>query len=313
MTEFDAVVAALNDKQKLNHQEVVDILAEAIEKVPPQQLSYDILTDFLRIKQLEGGSKSEVASDMLDQIEESDISFYDEYISDIRNSGRYFIPFNDYRYPFRLQRIPDLPLCLYVDGNLDALNDGVAVVGTRQATDSRVGFVEQISRKLVERNRSVVSGLANGVDEAAHKGALSAKGRTAAVLPGHLDKISPASNRKLGERIRESGALVSEVSSKVSIHKRRFIERNRITSGICDTIIIGASGEKGGTIHQAKFANEQGLLKYHYDPQTDGGQSPTKLLELGFQAFSTLEDLEQLMDENSTTPTLSKNKTLDDY
>lgn len=199
------------------------------------------------------------------------MEYYREYLSKIDREGIEFVPFYRDEYPQRLRSIPDTPICLFVDGNLSALSDGVAVVGTRDAYDRRVEFVRKIAHKLVEMDKTVVSGLAHGVDAAAHEGALEVGGRTTAILPGDVQTIRPSGNESLGERIREEGALVGELTDKRSIHKGRFVERNRLTSGISSAVVIGASGETGGTIHQADFAKEQEKPRFLYEPEEDDG------------------------------------------
>lgn len=300
--KIDAAVAAINDKQSLNSKKVINLFVDLFNEKPPDKLDYDVLRDYLKIHKIDDGSHyQEVSESILDEITNNNLNFYEDYFDELNKKDIHFIPFYSDYYPKRLWNIPDPPLSLYVDGQKSCLRNGVAVVGTREALDHRLEFVEKVAKKLVEMDRVVVSGLANGVDEAAHRGAINAGGDTAAILPGHVEKIRPASNKDLGKEIRDKGALVSELSKKKSIHRGRFVERNRITSGISSAVIIGASGETGGTIHQADFAEEQQKPRFLYDPDTNDGQSPDKLLKKGFETFQSVGELEDLLEADFTS------------
>ncbi|WP_417733499.1 DNA-processing protein DprA [Roseovarius sp.] len=162
-------------------------------------------------------------------------------------------------FPAPLKHISDFPPLLYYKGELSSLNKkGVAVVGTREVSRLGVSWARQIAAYLAEHNVSVVSGLALGVDAAAHEGALSRKGVTTAVLAHGLDKISPASNRPLAESIiKEGGALVGEHPPGTPPRRPEYVRRNRIQSGMSVASIIVESGEVGGAIHQGRFTHEQ--------------------------------------------------------
>jgi len=159
-----------------------------------------------------------------------------------------------------------------------------------------------------------VSGLANGVDTAAHKSTVEASGRTVAVLPGDINEIYPASNKKLSENMANKGALLSEVSDKINIHRSRFIQRNRITSGLCEKVIIWASGESGGTIHQAKYAKQQAKPILLYDPDLSDGQSPEKIKNMWAHTFTSMDEMRELVRRDVSefnTPNY-ESKTIDD-
>ncbi|WP_207588505.1 DNA-processing protein DprA [Halomontanus rarus] len=315
MNDLDPIIAGLNDKQDLNDKTVLDLFTDLFVEKGPKEVTQEFLLDFLRIKVYEGGERSELASKLVDGIESIDVDFYTDYLREIDSDTISFAPFYSPEYPDRLWKIPDPPLCLYIDGDMESLDDGVAVVGTRSAKEHRLEFVHEIAHALVKMDKTVVSGLANGVDAAAHQGALDAGGETVAVLPGEVQKIVPAGNRDLGDQIREQGALVSETSSKVGIHRGRFVERNRVTSGISTAVIIGASGETGGTIHQADFAQEQEKPRFLYDPEIDDGQSPTKVFDKGFRGFKNIDELKELLnsDFSPSDPKTPVPTELDDY
>lgn len=315
--KIEPVIAMLNDNQKLNQKKVLELFVDLFSEKEPKEVDKKIFEDYLKIQKLDNDSRySEISEKLLEEIEKRDLEYYKDYISRISQDGIEFIPFYRKEYPQRLWSIPDAPLCLFVDGDLSALSDGVAVVGTRDAYDHRVEFVKKIAHKLVEMDKTVVSGLAHGVDRAAHEGALEAGGKTTAILPGDVQTIRPSGNESLGKRIRdEEGALVGELTDKRSIHKGRFVERNRLTSGISSAVVIGASGETGGTIHQADFAQEQEKSRFLYEPEEDDGQSPDKLYNKGFVPFETVNELEELLQEGYEPPNNVSEKptTLDDF
>lgn len=314
--KIEPIVAMLNDSRDLKQKRILELFIDIFSEKEPTEVNKEIFEDYLKIQKLDDDSGySEISEKILRKFENQDLSYYREYISKINEKGIEFVPFYRDEYPQRLHTITDAPLCLFVDGDLSALSDGVAVVGTRDAYDHRVDFVRKIAHKLVEMDKTVVSGLAHGVDAAAHEGALEAGGCTTAILPGDVQTIRPSGNESLGERIRDNGALVGELTDKKTIHKGRFVERNRITSGISFAVVIGASGKTGGTIHQANFAREQEKPRFLYKPEEDDGQSPDKLYDKGFVPFETVEKLEELLQEGfEPANSASENPTtLDDF
>lgn len=166
----------------------------------------------------------------------------------------------DAGYPKRLKCISDAPPVIYVKGDLSSIApSGCAVVGTRQASDFGLKIAYRISLLLCKRGLSVVSGLALGIDTAAHEGALSGDGVTIAIMAHGLDTVAPASNRKLAARILEQGgALISEHEPGVPARPAEFVRRNRIQSGMSLCSIIVESGQVGGSMHQARFTLSQG-------------------------------------------------------
>lgn len=163
-------------------------------------------------------------------------------------------------YPRRLRDISDAPPVVYVKGSRGALNMlGCAVVGTREASEVGLKIAHKVSALCASRGISVISGLALGIDTAAHEGCLSKAGVTLAIMAHGLDTVAPTSNRKLAERIIDSGgALLSEHEPGVPPRPPEFVRRNRIQSGIALCSVIVESGEKGGAIHQARFTHAQG-------------------------------------------------------
>lgn len=174
------------------------------------------------------------------------------------------ILFSDGTFPPRLREIPHPPFALYIKGDpLALLHDpSLAVVGTRRATPAGKETARHFAHELAETGFAIVSGLAFGVDAAAHAGCLEASGATAgpaiAVLAGGLREISPRNNEQLGRAIVErGGAVVSEYPFGESPLKTRFIERNRIVSGIARGTLIIEAPLRSGALSTARFALEQ--------------------------------------------------------
>jgi DNA processing protein len=189
------------------------------------------------------------------------------------------ITFWDDSYPRILRNIPDPPLILYVKGKVFPGNNGIAIVGTRVASERGRELSRKFARVLAEEGHTIVSGLASGIDTAAHEGALEGGGSTIAVLAGDVDNIYPNENVELARRIIEQGSIVSEITPRVEMRRGRFVERNRITSGLSEAVVIIETGKSGGTIRQAEYAQSQKRPTY----VVDHGRFDRPESEEGFQ------------------------------
>ena len=166
-------------------------------------------------------------------------------------------------YPDSLTELFKKPNPLYVIGSLPTDRKMVAIVGTRKPTQYGKTVTHDIASKLAERGVVIVSGLAHGIDSIAHEAALSVGGLTVAVLPGGLDAIYPASHHGLAERIIKSGGtLVSEYPAGTPPLQHRFLERNRIVTGLSQAVIVTEAGAKSGTMNTTAHALEQGRDVY---------------------------------------------------
>ncbi|HEX2280549.1 MAG TPA: DNA-processing protein DprA [Thermomicrobiales bacterium] len=162
-------------------------------------------------------------------------------------------------YPRLLAEISGRPSLLYMRGELTAADDtSVAIVGTRRATPYGRQAAERIAAELAEAGITVVSGLARGVDAAAHRAALEAGGRTIAVLGSGPDVIYPAEHRRLAEQILESGAILSEFPPGAKPDAQNFPARNRIVSGMTLGTLIVEAPARSGALITASFAADQG-------------------------------------------------------
>ncbi|MFO7709370.1 MAG: DNA-processing protein DprA [Desulfobacterales bacterium] len=178
-------------------------------------------------------------------------------VEDARRSGCRLIVLTDPDYPRLLREIPDPPPLLYVRGDLIADEAPIAVVGARIPTEYGLETSRQISAGLAQLGFTVVSGLALGIDGAAHEGALSAGGRTVAVLGSGLDNLYPPQHRSLAARIAGSGALLSEFPLKAGPDAHHFPIRNRIISGMSLGTVVVEAARGSGSLITARLAAEQ--------------------------------------------------------
>ena len=170
------------------------------------------------------------------------------------------ISIGDKIYPKILKEIKGAPSAILVKGATESINaKGVAIVGTRRATRAGLKTAEEIAYTLGKSGFAIISGLAMGIDTAAHIGALRANARTIAVLGNGIDKIYPTQNENLADRILENGgAIISEYEPGVPSYKTNFLQRNRITSGLAVAVVIVEAPLKSGAINTATWAADQG-------------------------------------------------------
>lgn len=175
----------------------------------------------------------------------------------VLEKGFHIVTFSDLDYPPLLRHIPDPPPYLYVSGKLLPQNHNMAVVGSRNPTSYGISAAKRISEGLAKLGFIIVSGMARGIDSAAHGGALSKSGKTIAVLGSGFNKIYPPENRKLFDQISESGAVISEFSIQSPPEAHHFPIRNRIISGMSLGTVVVEAGRKSGSLITARLAAEQ--------------------------------------------------------
>lgn len=163
----------------------------------------------------------------------------------------------DEDYPEGLREIPDPPPALFVDGRLRE-GTAVAIVGSRKCSLTGLDAARELGRALAERGVCVVSGLALGIDAAAHEGALEAGGPTVGVLGCGIDVVYPRKNRGLFGEVKRAGAVVSEYYLGEAPLAWRFPARNRIIAGLCPTLVVVEAAEKSGALITARHALESG-------------------------------------------------------
>lgn len=198
-------------------------------------------------------------------------------------------------WPARLATLPDAPERLRVRGELGpAAERRVAIVGSRQADPYGVETAFAMARDLALAGVCVVSGGAEGIDAAAHRGALEAGGRTIAVLGTGVDLAYPAANRALFHRILGSGgALISEYEDGTPAAKWTFPRRNRIVSGMSEAVVVVRAGERSGALITAAWAQRQGVpvLAVPGDVREEGSAGPIALLRRGAKVAANARDV----------------------
>ncbi len=183
----------------------------------------------------------------------------DRTLAWLEQPGHHLLTLGDAAYPANLLEIADPPTLLYVRGNPALLRQrALAVVGSRNATPQGLQTAEHFARHLADQGLAIVSGLALGIDTAAHRGALAAGGVTIAVIGTGADRLYPARNRELALAIAEKGAIVSEFPLGTGVMAANFPRRNRIIAGLsCGVLVVEAALESGSLI-TARLAGEQG-------------------------------------------------------
>ncbi len=175
----------------------------------------------------------------------------------MNDGGFRVITMADPDYPGLLLQIPDPPPFLYLQGELKRAHRNIALVGSRNATRYGIHTTRRLSGELASLNITVVSGMARGIDTAAHEGALEKGGRTIAVLGSGLDRIYPAENRALFHRIAQSGAVITEFPLNAGPDPHHFPIRNRIISGISLGTVVVEAAKRSGSLITARLAAEQ--------------------------------------------------------
>jgi len=179
------------------------------------------------------------------------------------HDGNHLVLFGDPGYPPTLQHIADPPLLLYAKGRVDLLQrEAVAVVGARRATQQGQANARQFARALSEAGQLVVSGLALGVDAAAHEGGLEGRGGTVAVIGTGIDRIYPSRNASLARRIAEEGCVISEFPLSTHARAEHFPIRNRIIAGMTRATLVIEAAAKSGSLITARAALDAGREVY---------------------------------------------------
>ncbi len=201
---------------------------------------------------------------------------------------------NDPGFPARLQQIPYPPPLLFLKGTILPQDDlALAVVGTRAASYYGLKTCRRLAGALAVRGLTVVSGLARGIDTAAHQGALENGGRTLAVLGCGLDVVYPPENQKLYEQIPEQGALISEFPLGTPPEAKNFPIRNRIISGLALGVVVVEAGLRSGTSITVRYALDQGREVFAVPGPIDSPTSlgPHRLIQDGAKLVQDPEDI----------------------
>jgi DNA processing protein len=218
----------------------------------------------------------------------------DAQIRALQQHDAQLITLEDAAYPLLLAEVYDPPLALYVRGELSERDAHcVALVGTRRATPYGIRMAEKFGRELAARGITVVSGMASGIDTAAHRGALEAGGRTIAVLGCGVDVVYPEQNAELMQQIIQSGAVVSQYPMGMKPLGKNFPPRNRVISGLSLGVLIVEAPVKSGALITARHASEQGREVFAIPGEIgkNNSQGPHALIRDGAKLVETVDDV----------------------
>jgi DNA processing protein len=218
----------------------------------------------------------------------------DAELDKIAQAGGWLLILTDDSYPPLLRKSPDAPMLLYGRGSLTPQDDfALAVVGTRRATTYGKDAAYYFARHLAAEGISIISGLAHGIDTAAHRGALESGGRTLAVLGCGIDRIYPPDNHKLAAEIMENGALLSEFPVGTPPEAHNFPRRNRIISGLALGVLVAEAPEKSGALITASTAGDQGREVFAVPGNIFSASSAgaNRLIQDGAKLVITVEDV----------------------
>jgi len=216
-------------------------------------------SDYQSLLNVEGISTN-LAKRILKSAREREITekFTEKELKKLDKIGGKLISVWDEDYPSLLKKIYDPPLLFYILGELTESDQySIAIVGTRQPTNYGKVQAERISMDLAKQGITIISGMARGIDSIAHNGAIKSGGRTIAIIGSGLDVIYPPENKKLFEKITETGAVISEFPSGTKPDAQNFPKRNRIISGLSLGAVIIETGITGGAMQTAAFALDQ--------------------------------------------------------
>ena len=252
-----------------------------------------------------------IGSEVADQIAswESIVDLAAE-LARIRDFGATVITQESPSYPKSLREIHAPPIVFYLWGELNERDHhAIGIIGARHTTHYGTESAKKLAYQLAYAGLTVISGLARGIDTAAHQGALAAKGRTIAVIGSGLSKLYPPENRGLAEKIRDgNGAIVSEFSMEIEPDRQTFPIRNRIIAGWSHGILVVEAGLKSGALITASQAIEQGRSVYavpgHINAPSALGSN--RLIQQGaklvMDASDILDDLQVLLPETKPSP-----------
>lgn len=202
-------------------------------------------------------------------------------------------------YPQNLRYCDDSPPILFYKGSSDInSHKTIGIVGTRKATKYGKKCVADFIEQSKPHNPIIVSGLAEGIDTAAHFSSIKNKVSTIGCLGHGLDKIYPSENRKIAEQMIENGGLITEFLSKTKPDRENFPKRNRIIAGLCDVLLVVESGKKGGSLITAEIANSYNRDVFAFPGRIDDVQSEgcnALIFKNKAHAYTSFEDFVQLM------------------
>jgi len=206
-----------------------------------------------------GGMRETLERFLAGGSEPSDTAEVDRQLQSMQRCAARIVSIQSPDYPAKLRSVPTAPGFLFVRGDMAiAHRPAVAIVGTRKPTGAGMALATRLARSLAMLGITVVSGLARGIDTAAHRGALDVDGGTVAVVGTGIDVVYPPENDALMQRVVERGCVLSEQACGTQALAHVFPKRNRIISGLCDAVVVVEGGVRSGALITARWALEQG-------------------------------------------------------
>lgn len=205
------------------------------------------------------------------------------------------ISIEDFRYPEKLRKIENPPKQLYFEGNIELLNTiGFAIIGSRVCTKYGEEMASKFAKELSIHGFTIISGMAKGIDSCAHIASLNATGNTIAVLPSGFNNIFPKENIELFDKIiKNNGLVVTEYSENVKESYNKFLDRNRIVSGLAVGTLVIEGGHRSGTSVTANLTKSQGKKVFCVPSSLDSpkGITPNKLIKEGAYLVTEVDDI----------------------
>ena len=217
----------------------------------------------------------------------------------VARAGASLVTLEDETYPTLLRQLADRPTMLYVRGHLQAEDDKrLAVVGTRKASKYGWDAANQLAAEIARQGITIVSGLAQGIDAAAHRGALNAGGRTIAVIGTGIDITYPRENTDLAEEIADSGAIVSELPLGAKPLAKNFPQRNRLISGMSLGLLVVEAAAKSGALNTVSHALDQGreVFAVPHNIFSLSGRGCNQLIQDGAKLVADVDDILEELD-----------------
>lgn len=212
----------------------------------------------------------------------------------VANAGAHLVTLDDENYPELLRQLPHKPPVLYVRGRLQPDEAKcLAVVGTRKPSRYGRNIASQLAGELARQGITIVSGLALGIDAAAHRGALQAGGRTIALVGTGIDINYPRENEELAEAIAANGAIVSELPLRTKPLAKNFPQRNRLISGICLGVLVTEAPERSGALNTVSHALDQGreVFAVPHNVFSQTGRGCNQLIQEGAKLVANVDDI----------------------
>jgi len=254
----------------------------------PERIFYLKTEDLANLKFLKESNKMEI-------LQNRNIQLIEKYEVYMQKNKIQMINFTEKEYPEKLKNIYDPPISLFLKGDIRLLKEfSLAIIGCREASCYGLQIAEKMAYELAKEHTVIVSGMAKGIDGAAHRGAMDAKGKTIAVLGTGVDYPYPFINLEVYQKILQTGGLlVSEYLVGTKPVPRHFPARNRIISALSEGILVVEAKKKSGTMITVDFALEQGKNVYVVPGNINSlnSEGTNELIKQGAKLVSKIEDI----------------------